>query len=632
MLPVHIAEAVKKQVLHYIGGTFEFRNAEGEKALDAFINDPERGLFKGPWLQIQRPFVQADTKDHNLFDIEIPFHPFKHQIAAWRRLTTKDGHSPRHTVVTTGTGSGKTECFLFPVLDYALRAKQEGRQGIKAIILYPMNALASDQERRFAREIAKHPVLKDAGIRVGIFTGRDHGERGSGSGYKVMGKDHGISNQSVLRESPPDILLTNYKMLDFLLMRPKDQPLWNKNETGTLKYVILDELHTYDGAQGADVACLIRRLKAKLRIGKGEVCVVGTSATLDEGPISDRERPQGQADQAEPAGEVLLRFAGTLFEEEIPSDAIIGEERIPTEKIVDFYQLADKEVKYPKPMDVVPLEGETSVDYARRQARVWGAPLDGEDHSTLRAQLSADVLNDCEDSDELKLILWELALATWLKKHPLLKAILSVAEAAEKESVPLDFSSLVKRAIQLDLHIAVEFKDLSADDREKIFGSFLALVGHAKEARSGRPFPLLSLRVQLWMRELRRLGRAVDETVTFMWLEELDHSIKALPAFHCSLCGETGWAAMKNPDTESAIQQKGVSGFELVSDISRIYRASLEFMGHRDPRVVFFSRWLDRDDPPESADRQSSFEDSDYYHIHPESLVIRKGKGECPLT
>jgi DEAD/DEAH box helicase domain-containing protein len=632
MLPVHIAEAVKKQVLHYIGGTFEFRNAKAEEALNAFINDPERGLFKGPWLQIQRPFVQADTNQHNLFDIEIPFHPFKHQVIAWRRLTTKGGHSPLHTVVTTGTGSGKTECFMFPVLDYVLRAKRDGRQGIKAIVLYPMNALASDQERRFAKEICKHPVLKDAGIRVGIFTGRDHGEGGSGSGHKEMGKDHGISNQEVLRESPPDILLTNYKMLDFLLMRPKDQPLWSKNEPGTLKYLILDELHTYDGAQGADVACLIRRLKEKLRIAKGEVCVVGTSATIDEGPVSDRERPQGQADQTEPAGEVLLRFAGTLFEEEIPSDAIIGEERIPTEKIVDFYQLGDKEVKYPSPAEVLPLDGESSVDYARRQAGLWKAPLDTEDYSALSGQLSAGVREDLKAAGELQLILWELALATWLKKHPLLKTILTVAETAERESLPLEFSSLVKRAVQLDLDIAVEFRELSPDQSEAIFGSFFALIGHAKEARSGRPFPLLSLRVQLWMRELRRLGAVVNDEPRFTWLEELEHSIKALPAFHCSLCGETGWAAMKNPDTESAIQQKGVSGFELVSDISRIYKASMEFMGHKDPRVVFFSRWPDRDDPPEYDSRQTSFDDGDYYHIHPESLVIRKGKGPCPLT
>ena len=150
MLPVHIADAVKRQVLHYIGGTFEFRIQEAESALDSFINDPEKGLFKGPWIQIQRPFVQAEQNDHGLFDFDIPFHPFKHQITAWRRLTTKGGNEPEHTIVTTGTGSGKTECFLYPVLDYALRAKKEGKEGIKAIILYPMNALASDQERRFA--------------------------------------------------------------------------------------------------------------------------------------------------------------------------------------------------------------------------------------------------------------------------------------------------------------------------------------------------------------------------------------------------------------------------------------------------------------------------------------------------
>jgi len=75
-----------------------------------------------------------------------------------------------HTIVTTGTGSGKTECFLFPILDHCLRAKKAGQKGIKAIVLYPMNALASDQERRFAEAVWKDPLLKAAGIRVGNYT------------------------------------------------------------------------------------------------------------------------------------------------------------------------------------------------------------------------------------------------------------------------------------------------------------------------------------------------------------------------------------------------------------------------------------------------------------------------------
>src|SRR5690606_29741516 len=133
------------------------------------------------------PFVQAESAEHDLFDIHVPFHPFKHQINAWRRLTSKNDSTPRHTIVTTGTGSGKTECFLYPVLDYALRAKREGREGIKAIILYPMNALASDQERRFAKEIFKSEALRTAGVRVGIFTGRDLGESEASAGHKEMG-------------------------------------------------------------------------------------------------------------------------------------------------------------------------------------------------------------------------------------------------------------------------------------------------------------------------------------------------------------------------------------------------------------------------------------------------------------
>ena len=169
-----------------------------------------------------------------------------------------------------------------------MRARGQGQQGIKAIVLYPMNALAADQEKRFARLIWQTSELQAAGIRVGNYTGRyDPADPGASadSGTRAMGKDHGISNHGVQQEDPPDILLTNYKMLDYLLLRPQDQQLWRFNEPGVLRYLVLDELHTYDGAQGADVACLIRRLKERLAIPKGALCVVGTSATLD-----DRER------------------------------------------------------------------------------------------------------------------------------------------------------------------------------------------------------------------------------------------------------------------------------------------------------------------------------------------------------
>ncbi len=284
MLPAHLAENIRKQVLFYLQSTFDFSEKSVDKAFERFLTDPDNGLFKGPWVQLRRPFRPADANERVPFDFPVEFHPFKHQNRSWRRLTSQS-QKPKPTIVTTGTGSGKTECFLFPILDHCLRARKEGQKGIKAIILYPMNALATDQEKRFAKVIWRTAELKQAGVRVGNYTGRSD-PSGSGaaadSGTKKMGESHGISNHAAQQESPPDILLTNYKMLDYLLLRPQDQKLWQFNDSEVLQYLVLDELHTYDGAQGADVACLIRRLKERLDIKKGDLCVVGTSATLDD--------------------------------------------------------------------------------------------------------------------------------------------------------------------------------------------------------------------------------------------------------------------------------------------------------------------------------------------------------------
>ena len=125
-------------------------------------------------------------------------------------------------------------------------------------------------------------------------------------------------------------------MLDFLLMRPSDSRLWKNNEEGTLEYLILDELHTYDGAQGTDVACLIRRLKDRLKCKQGSFCFVGTSATIDSGEkknysgrtISDTE------ETSETPEKKLAEFASLLSGEEIGRDSIIGEERLEKEELL----------------------------------------------------------------------------------------------------------------------------------------------------------------------------------------------------------------------------------------------------------------------------------------------------------
>src|SRR5690606_6951964 len=120
----------------------------------------------------------------------------------------------------------------------------------------PMNALASDQAGRLARILWDDPRLKGV-VTAGLYVG-------GSSEHGTAGPAHLIDKREILRSSPPHILLTNYRMLDLLLMRPADARLWQHNTPQTLRYLVLDELHTYDGAQGSDVACLIRRLQARL--------------------------------------------------------------------------------------------------------------------------------------------------------------------------------------------------------------------------------------------------------------------------------------------------------------------------------------------------------------------------------
>src|SRR5690606_6562545 len=138
-------------------------------------------------------------------DLEVPFGPYRHQLTAWQRLSSRDGQRPQPTLVVTGTGSGKTEAFAYPLLDHCHRARQAGVRGIKAIVLYTMNALASDQARRLAEIVwgdeARQPMRGK--LDVGMYVG------GKGT-HKLMGPDHVIDDRRALVTHPPDILLTNY--------------------------------------------------------------------------------------------------------------------------------------------------------------------------------------------------------------------------------------------------------------------------------------------------------------------------------------------------------------------------------------------------------------------------------------
>ena len=278
----------------------------------------EGGVFKGPYLSIQLPFREGQGGPDFFPEVPLRFRPFLHQEAAFRRLS---GERPRSTIVATGTGSGKTECFLFPILDYCLRHR--GEPGLKAIIVYPMNALAADQAGRIARIVWDNSRLK-GNVTAGLFVGESEREP-----RMVMDRAGIITNKNTLRLRPPDILLTNYKMLDYLLIRPGDYSLWQQNQPDTLRFLVVDELHTFDGAQGTDLACLLRRLKVRLGSPTGYLCCVGTSATLGGGDETGVRRAYAESLFAEPFDEEAVILESRLSAGDFLAECLIAETRMP---------------------------------------------------------------------------------------------------------------------------------------------------------------------------------------------------------------------------------------------------------------------------------------------------------------
>ena len=259
LIPVHAAGSIVEGITEYLTTSFSLADNQIAEELKRFLSSEDSGMFHGPYIRARLPYAQAENWQDTLGWLPNWFVPYHHQKAAFERLRSDDEFGPRRpepTLVVTGTGSGKTESFLYPILDHARRTRAQGETGVKAVLLYPMNALANDQADRLAQLIHENSELK--GVTAGIYTGEARGNR------TIMGPRELITDRESMRADPPDILLTNYKMLDRLLLQQADRSIWSKSAT-SLQYLVLDEFHTYDGAQGTDVALLLRRLGLMLK-------------------------------------------------------------------------------------------------------------------------------------------------------------------------------------------------------------------------------------------------------------------------------------------------------------------------------------------------------------------------------
>jgi DEAD/DEAH box helicase domain-containing protein len=202
--------------------------------------------------------------------------PYAHQLEAWRWLGNQQ--AARSGLVTSGTGSGKTECFLVPILnDLAHQAATapHALQGVQAIMLYPLNALIASQEERL--RAWTEPF--NGKIRFALYNGMMPEEL---KAAEASARPEKVADRKRLRAAPPPILVTNATMLEYMLLRPQDAPILAASQ-GKLRYVVLDEAHSYVGAQAAEIALLLRRVCLAFGVKPSDVRFIATSATIGAG-------------------------------------------------------------------------------------------------------------------------------------------------------------------------------------------------------------------------------------------------------------------------------------------------------------------------------------------------------------
>jgi Lhr-like helicase len=356
--PIQASTDIKETYLRYLTTTFGLKSPELSRQFMDLARNSD-GLFQGPVLEATPKYrrtkslfeLSTEPKGY-LSDQFLNFAPgldenevqnrlsldrklYSHQEKALRKVVGEN----RNIVVATGTGSGKTECFIIPIIDYLLKERAAGRlgPGVRALLLYPMNALANDQVSRLRKLIPA-----ETGITFGRYTGQTL--QGYRQGLDAFKQENGgeipqpnelYCRDQILGQSPrdgdwphkgfepilgpPHILLTNFAMLEYLLMRPRDSFLFDGIAGETWRFIVLDEAHVYTGALGSEIGYLIRRLKDRIcNSRKGKLICIATSATVG----ADNENARQIISQS------FQNLFGEPFEEQdlITGDIITSEE------------------------------------------------------------------------------------------------------------------------------------------------------------------------------------------------------------------------------------------------------------------------------------------------------------------
>lgn len=277
--------------------------------------------------QTVKALSETDNPDYR-FDRSMK--PYKHQLTAWQALTDD---VPKSTVVTTGTGSGKTECFMVPILNDLIREQSDTGKplvGVRALFLYPLNALINSQRERLDAWTAQ----QGTNIRYCLYNGNTE-QLESKKRKEQRLKPNEVMSRELMRREPAPILMTNATMLEYMLVRQDDESIFSlSREAESLRWIVLDEAHTYLGSQAAEISLLLRRVVAAFGKRAEQIRFVATSATI----------------AGEDANEALRRYLASLAG--VPESQVVvvtGKRAIPA-------------VEHTPPNDLMPLERMRDID------------------------------------------------------------------------------------------------------------------------------------------------------------------------------------------------------------------------------------------------------------------------------
>ncbi len=355
--PILTTQKIRDSYLDYLKTIKPFQDEELRREFANAIEERDM-LVKGPLVQIALPY-KKDLSIQELVAEGVLSPKFKQlcseALAYDRPLYTHQVNAIRKTVkgqnlvVSTGTGSGKTEAFLIPIINYLLREEEAGtlnQPGVRALLLYPMNALANDQMKRLRQILKKYPKIT-FGRYINIQETPERKKERMSILPRPIHKSH-LSKMNCDRvrkctKNLRTLIITNYAMLEYLLLRPNASPLFD-GETGKhWRFIVLDEAHIYDGANATEMAMLLRRVQDRVAGEKhGKIQAIATSATL------------GQGRQDYPA---VAKFAVNLFnkpfnwvEDDENQQNVVGAELLPISELGEtwgkgspemYHQMAD---------------------------------------------------------------------------------------------------------------------------------------------------------------------------------------------------------------------------------------------------------------------------------------------------